>query len=194
MRRREEEQAGIRFPPQECDTEDVLSPMNGEFSGDRDKQLAVITGVPKQGGSRPVLSTHQDLDTLLHASYAEETQAPGNIGHTPVCQEDALFSVPIQYDVKEMSTMQNHATCSSTPIEDHPQAHSGMWKRLGRPKTSPNSDVVHGTVGKGLKRRYQPTETVKTKTDNVRSKRVKVSSSDPLSIMAEAVSQPRRTQ
>ena len=47
MRRREEEQAGIRFPPQECDTEDVLSPMNGEFSGDRDKQLAVITGVPK---------------------------------------------------------------------------------------------------------------------------------------------------
>ena len=89
--------------------------------------------------------------------------------------------------------MQNHATCSSTPIEDHPQAHSRTWKRLERPKTSPNSDVVHGTVGEGLKCRYQPTKTVKTKTDNVRSKRVKVSSSDPSSIMAEAVSQPRRT-
>lgn len=57
-RRREEEQVGVRFPPQESDTEDVLSLVNGEFSGDRDKQLAVITGVPKQEGSRPVLSTH----------------------------------------------------------------------------------------------------------------------------------------
>jgi len=94
--------------------------VNGEFSGDRDKQLAVITGVPKQGGSRPVLSTHQDLDILLYANYVEETQAPGNIGHTPICPKDALFNVPVQYDVMEMSTMQNHATCSSTPIEDHP--------------------------------------------------------------------------
>ena len=102
--------------------------------------------------------------------------------------------MPIQYDVMEMSTMQNHATCSSTPIEDHPQAHSGTWKRLERPKTSPNSDVMHGTVGERLKRRYQPTEMVKTKTGNVHSKRVKVSSSDPSSITAEAVSQPYRTQ
>nr|POE59542.1 hypothetical protein CFP56_15748 [Quercus suber] len=98
-----------------------------------------------------------DLDISLHVSCVEQTWVPENIGHNPVCPGDALFSVLVQYDVMEMGTIQtmhNHAMRSSTPIEDHLQAHSGTWKRLDRQKTNPNPDVVHGIVDEGLKRRY----------------------------------------